>query len=68
MTMSIAPWFLQAIGVAEAQRLNFKLHYMGADVYIPGHYATITRVARQSLLQHLWYLTGHLVILAFSGF
>ena len=27
--------------------------------------ATIVRVVRQSLLQHLWYLTEHLVIPAF---
>ena len=64
MPMSIAPWFLQARCAAEALRLNIELHYMGADVYIPGHYAIIACVARRTLLQHLWYLTEHIVIFA----
>ena len=37
MIISIEPWFLQARVAAEAPRLYFELHCMGADVYIPGH-------------------------------
>ena len=37
MTINIGPWFLQARVVAEAPWLDFELHCMGADVYIPGH-------------------------------
>ena len=37
---------------------------MEADVYQDID-ATIVRVVRQSLLQHLWYLAEHLVIPAF---
>ena len=56
-------WFLQARVVAIAPRLDFNLwEQMGSYQDID---APIARAVRQSLLRHLWYLTEHLVILAF---
>ena len=64
--MSIGPGFLQPKSWLLMQH-DWTWSYIVWEMCIYQDIdATIVRVVRQSLLQHVWYLTEHLVIPAFS--